>query len=230
MFVKRNSGAVLSTVVYKTGPKMYEQGLKMQARPDVFAPVLLLGETGYVMPALVETTNVAEALGRLRQLWAVHDPQAPLDGETRERHDLYQVAPLAAPSLAPALAVWRTKARYSIGRMVAKVHGDATLENIMATPEGRVVWIDPSTRPMPLEAEFDVAKLLQSYFGYGEGAASGARSVIKQFVRDEGFNHALMGYYLMTHLVRLHVVQPQARRWAERLACTLEYDMEELCK
>jgi len=183
------------------------------------------------MPELKECVRTAQALGRLRQLWSASQFTVfPEAGPTRAEHHNTQVAPLCAGSLRHALEAWNLRSMAVVGKPVTVVHGDATLENIMMTAEERVVWIDPSVRAMPLEAEFDAAKLLQSYFGYGEGATAEAKADIRRFIHEEDFSYDLLGYYLMTHLVRLHVVQPQARRWAERLACTLEEDMEELCK
>jgi len=41
MFVKRNSGATLASVIYKRGgTKEHEQGAKMQRYPEIFAPIL----------------------------------------------------------------------------------------------------------------------------------------------------------------------------------------------
>lgn len=229
--IKRNSGATLHPAMIKQGPNMHEQGAKMAAYPDVFAPVFMTVPGGYVMPMLDERSPgddhiLSAALKKLTHLWYVCRP-CNLSSQPRWQHHALQVAPLVPDTLSEPMLHWARVARELRGTIVNVVHGDPTFENIMAY-DGQPVWIDPSTRPMPLEAEFDAAKLMQSYFGYG-GAQPEERVIM--FIRDQNLRVPLIGYYLMTHLVRLYKVQPQARAWAVNIAKTLETRMEVLqCK
>lgn len=223
--VKRNSGAVLQPAMMKYGRDVHLQAVKMRQHTDVFAPVLDYGHDQYIMPMLNEREpgdqpTLLAALAKLERLWSAGFSDQPT--QPRVFHHAVQVEPLATKELLPMLLHWASKAKEP-GIEVTVVHGDATTENIMMY-EGEAVWIDPSTRPMPAEAEFDGGKLLQSYFGYGGAKPEPA---IVGFLRGLGCNRNLLGYYLMTHLVRLYKVQPWARGWAIDLAINLEERMEE---
>jgi hypothetical protein len=235
---RRNSGALLEPCVRKSGLGCYQQGVKMQKYPGIFAPVWTADYTtdSYVMPALQEPVipyDYVTAFAKLKALWEAGVQHVPEPLSRRERHHREQVEPLATNELAEALSYWWSAVRSLDGLTVHAVHGDPTLENIMSY-NAHAVWIDPSTRTTPLEAEFDAAKILQSVFGYdrlnNDEAHDGHRQAIK-FVQDLNIDWSLTGYYLVTHLVRLYKVQPQARAWAVDLALHLEERMEELrCK
>ena len=234
--VKRNSGSTLTPTIYKTGGNAVTQGLKMQMYPAVFAPVLATTDSGYFMPELRDPTDeqFPDALDGLRKLWA-STRRVELSVQRRNEHHNLQIMPICATELRTVLDSWYARVSDAVavpGISVNVVHGDATTENWMLRkgPQGRAVWIDPSVRAMPLEAEFDVAKLLQSYFGYNAGCTEQVQKYIREFVRNGPFNADLLGYYLVTHLVRLYRVQPQARRWALDLVGRLDREMEDLCK
>lgn len=227
----RNSGATLTPCVMKTGANAIEQGVKMSMHPTIFAPVLHHARDGYLMPMLREVNTsdqIGVALRLLTQFW--YRGATGARTTIREQHHYKQVQPLAGESMRYALATWfgRLAGDADFCTTVTNVHGDPTAENIMLH-DSRVVWIDPSTRPMPHEAEFDVAKVLQSYYGYTSCSPS-AQGVIIDWLRTlpSGLNYTLVFYYLLTHLVRLHAVQPQARAWAVQLALRLDKCKEEL--
>jgi hypothetical protein len=230
MPLKRNSGATLEPAMVKYGTNAEAQGAKMSAYPQVFAPVIGGLVNGYVMPMLGERSVgdhlvLRQAFSKLQALWlagSVGDL-----GLSRCAHHTTAIVPLAADALQRPLVEWYYRARPYDGTAANVVHGDATLENIMVY-NGAACWIDPSTRPMPLEVEFDVAKMLQTQFGYN-GCAS--EPAVTEFVRSLNLRKEILGYYLMTHLVRLYKVQPQARLWAEQVARELDRRLEDvLCK
>jgi hypothetical protein len=226
--IVRNSGSTLEPCIYKSGPGTVAQGRKMLAYPHVFAPVLGITDHGYCMPRLNEPSSVSlsAALDRLVVLWNSTD--IGLLVATRAQHHETQVAPLATePLLRRALEQWHARVQTVHGTAVNVVHGDPTLENYMYNG----VWLDPSTRPLPLEAELDGGKLLQSYFGYGHCGTTEELQAIRKFIHTCGLNLDLCAYYLVTHLVRLYRVQPQAQFWAVTVAETLEERMEDFkCK
>lgn len=229
--INRNSGATLEPCVYKHGHGVREQGLKMQRYPDVFASILSVADDGYYMPMLKppSTQCLSLALERLAALW-LSAPSVTTDGTNRQHHHAVQVAPLVVgDAVNHALDYWYQKTANIVGRAVTVVHGDPTLENYMA--EG--IWLDPSIRAMPLEAEFDAGKLLQSYFGYGYPPSYPDKQRIVQFLHGQGLSIDLCIYYLVTHIVRLYRVQPQARIWALNLLHNLaeQDELKELrCK
>lgn len=230
MSLKRNSGATLEPAMVKYGANAEAQGTKMAAYPQVFAPVISGLVNGYVMPMLGERPVgdrlvLQQAFSKLQALWLAGS--AGNLGLSRCAHHTTAIVPLATDALQRPLVDWYYRARPYDGTAVNVVHGDATLENIMVY-DGAACWIDPSTRPMPLEVEFDVAKLLQTQFGYNGCAPETA---VTEFVRSLNLRKEILGYYLMTHLVRLYKVQPQARLWAEQVARELDRRLEEvLCK
>jgi hypothetical protein len=223
----RNSGATLEPCIYKHGVGCLEQGRKMALYPAVFAPVLVLTTDGYVMPWLQQPTTEADlqkALRRLATLWLAPGKESQTD---RAHHHATQVEPYTANAtqLLKALDYWVLRAQGTHGKTVLSVHGDPTLENYMAGG----VWLDPSVRPLPLEAELDGGKLLQSYFGYERQAwPEWRRKCIRDFLKDQGLDLDLCAYYLVTHIVRLYRVQPQARTWSLDLLANLEERMGEL--
>jgi hypothetical protein len=237
--VKRNSGATLEPWIRKSGPGVVRQAVKMRHFPEIFVEVEF-GDSdenacSYFMPMLGPATmeDTANALVRLSVLWKV--PHWVGGAERDRAYDYEEQLELATePALREVLKqTWKGGARWITGnRMVKNVHGDPTLENIMAGG----LWIDPSTRPLPLEAELDGGKLLQSFFGYDSIACTTScdvveREMIKAFLQVERLNLELCAYYLVTHLVRLYKVQPHAREWALNLAMNLEERMEEVkCK
>lgn len=232
--IVRNSGATLEPCVYKHGHGVREQGLKMGYYPKIFAPILQLTDDGYVMPQLYPPSEVclSEALRRLAMLWTTPEPDVTATDTTdRARHHAIQVSPLACTdTIAEILERWRVRTANTVGTRVTVVHGDPTLENYMLNG----VWLDPSIRPLPLEAELDGGKLLQSYFGYATSLGLigwSEQRRIRNFIHDQKLNLDLCAYYLVTHIVRLYRVQPHARGWALDVLTTLEARMEELpCK
>lgn len=227
----RNSGATLTPCVMKIGVGAFKQGLKMSLYQGMFAPVMQHFHNGYLMPMLQEVQTadqIGVALRLLTEFWS--EGVGGGRTTTRSDHHFAQVKPLVGESMRYALATWfgRLAGDADFCTTVTNVHGDPTAENIMLHGY-RVVWIDPSTRPMPHEAEFDVAKVLQSYYGYTSCSPS-AQGVIIDWLRTlpSGLNYTLVFYYLLTHLVRLHAVQPQARTWAVQLALRLDKCKEEL--
>lgn len=224
--INRNSGATLEPCVYKHGHGVREQGLKMLLYPKVFAPILDLADDGYYMPLLVPPSAqcLTPALERLAELW-VSTPIADLKSTNRQHHHAVQIAPfVAADAVSCALDYWYQKTASIVGRAVTVVHGDPTLENYMHGG----IWLDPSIRAMPLEAEFDGGKLLQSYFGYGNAPYHDDRAHVKRFLHEQGLNIDLCMYYLVTHVVRLYRVQPQARAWALELVLFRDGNMKAL--
>jgi hypothetical protein len=203
----------------------------MDVFPEVFAPIEARLIDGYVMPMMGERSigdaaQLQQALTKLKLLWHGCGKRERLSPYTIDEHHTLDVVPLARDGLIKPLMDWYYAMRNgsNVSHVVDEVHGDATLENIMVY-EGRAVWIDPSTRRMPAYAEFDCAKLLQTHFGYG---AYQPELGVDEFVKQEAKNKVLTGYFLMTHLVRLYKVQPQARAWALDVANTLGPRLEEV--
>lgn len=229
--VTRNSGATLWPTVYKYGPGCRAQGLKMQHYGTVFAPVMHVTDNGYYMPMLTEPSPecLAPALRRLADLWVTPSEHVhQVFRNDRAAHHTEQVKPITLefPLLTKVLQNWYDRTYELKGTPVSVVHGDPTLENYMQFG----VWLDPSTRSMPLEAEFDAGKLLQSYFGYsGPLSWSHSRRVLL-FIREQQLNVELCVYYLVTHIVRLYKVQPQARSWAVDTLINLDDRIGELCR
>lgn len=231
--ITRNSGATLEPCIYKHGHGVREQGMKMGYYPRIFAPVHLT-EDGYFMPKLdqPDAASLPQALARLADLWLTPSLDVtPVDTTDRARHHAVQVAPLVFTDTIneKVLEKWRVRTANIVGTPVAVVHGDPTLENYMMNG----VWLDPSIRPLPLEAEVDGGKLLQSYFGYsfGTGVLWWEQKHIRNFLHEQRLSIELCAYYLVTHIIRLYRVQPQARSWALDVLTTLDARMEELtCK
>jgi hypothetical protein len=226
--MKRNSGSILEPAMIKRGANAAQQCAKMTAYPSVFAPIHGTVDDGYVMPMMGErapgdTMALRQAFQKLETLWKT---PRPCLGPGRDAHHTTSVVPLLTAELQRPLVEWYYRARPYTGRSVNVVHGDATLENIMMY-NGYACWIDPSTRPMPLEAEFDVAKVLQTQFGYNGCVAE---PEVTAWARTLSLRKEVIAYYLMTHLVRLYRVQPQARLWAANVAATLENRLEDVCK
>lgn len=224
--IVRNSGATLEPCIYKRGHGVLEQGLKMAHYPAVFAPILTTLNDGYIMPTMTEASvvDLPLALERLAVLWdtPASETLTALGTTDRLRHHNVQVEPFAAdvPELKEALATWWQRSQLIAGKRVTVVHGDPTLENYVC--DGW--WLDPSIRPLPLEAELDGGKLLQSYFGYGGYTNMSTRRVIRSYIHVWGLDIDLCMYYMVTHVVRLYQVQPQAREWALDLLRNLEHD------
>lgn len=227
----RNSGATLEPCIYKRGPGVREQGLKMQQHYGIFAPITEILEDGYLMPVLQEARpiDLSFALERLVLLWSQHTGPTPASATSRGLHHVHQVAPYAGAhtALQNALVTWWERTRGTEGHVVQAVHGDPTIENHMYGG----VWLDPSIRSMPMEAELDGGKLLQSYFGYGGKLSYAALTSIKSFLQAQNLNIDLCVYYMVTHVVRLYRIQTHARPWALDLLSNLEEKVEELkCK
>jgi len=206
----------------------------MSLHPNVFVHVdgLDYVHDSYYMPALQDPVvpyDYGKAFDKLRLLWQVGS--TVVFPPSRLRHHEEQVVPLVVPEMEIMLYNTWLRAKDVVGQPVVAVHGDPTLENIMAL-NGHAVWIDPSTRTMPLDVEFDAAKILQSYFGYETlGPSLPPSHVARHFLVNLRLNLPLTAYYLMTHLVRLYKVQPQARAWALDLATNLDARVTEaLCK
>lgn len=222
--IARNSGASLEPCIYKSGHGVYEQGLKMRVYPAVFVPVLGFAMTqnkftGYIMPVMAEPLDASDlksALLRLAKLWrsspggygwASFPPVT-----SRLQHHEAQVAPFTDvhPVLRDAAEWWYGLTNTTQGHEATVIHGDPTTENY--TRGGW--WLDPSIRTMPAEAELDGGKLLQSYFGYGQGLQFGNRLLIREFLHEQQLDIDLCLYYMVTHVVRLYRIQEHARPWA----------------
>ena len=229
MSLMRNSGATLEPAMVKYGTNAEAQGAKMLAYPQVFAPVMGGLVNGYVMPMLGEravgdSLVLRQAFSKLQALWLAGARYSA--GLSRCAHHTTAIVPLATDALQRSLVDWYYRARPYDGTTANVVHGDATLENIMVY-NGAACWIDPSTRPMPLEVEFDVAKLLQTQLGYN---GCEPETAVNEFVRSLNLRKEILGYYLMTHLVRLYKVQLQARVWAVEVATTLDRRLDEVLR
>lgn len=229
--IQRNSGAALEPCIYKSGHGVPTQGAKMRAYPDVFVPVLGITTGGYVMPVMGEPSPVLDlplALARLAALWDL--PVAHVyDYEGRRRHHVVQVEPFTRtegfpPIIRSALTTWYERIGSTQSKGAQVVHGDPTLENYVR--DG--YWLDPSTRPLPQEAELDGGKLLQSYFHYGRPCLESERYMIRKFLVEQKLNLDLCIYYMLTHIIRLYGVQPQARVWAIDVVSGLRNLAEEL--
>lgn len=227
--VVRNSGATLIPCLYKTGGlAVAEQGRKMRAHPAVFVPVIDVGHRGYcmLMTRAARDSDVPQALERLTWLWTQPRLEsARAECLTRAAYHAELVLPLAkfVPPIYEALTRWWPRAYAAPTQAAYAIHGDATLENVVE--DG--LWIDPSTRAVPLEAEVDGGKLLQSYFGYGEGRAPARLAAVRTFILAQPLSLDLCAYHLLAHLARLYRLQPQAQSWAVALAESLEQRMEE---
>jgi hypothetical protein len=221
---------MLEPAMVKYGANAEAQGAKMLAHPQVFTPVTAQLPDGYVMPMLGEraigdAVVLGQAFSKLQALWLAGAKGST--GLSRDAHHTTAIVPLVTDALYRPLVDWYYRARPYAGTVANVVHGDATLENVMVY-NGVACWIDPSTRPMPLEVEFDVAKVLQTQFGYNGCAPETA---VTEFVQSLCLRKEILGYYLMTHLVRLYKVQPQARTWAVEVSTTLDRRLEEvLCR
>jgi len=226
--IVRHSGAILEPCIYKHGSlTVVKQGVKMHAYSDVFVPIIAIGQKGYCMPimGLPEPGDLVEALGRLTLLWGSSMARWVATYTNRWSHHRQQVQSLVTEQvLRELLDTWYTRTETITGMPVSTVHGDPTLENFVAGG----FWLDPSVRAMPLEAEFDAGKLLQSYCGYGEGSSDAERCLIKQFILEQGLNVELCVYYLVTHIVRLYAVQEWAREWALKTVQMLPELVKEL--
>lgn len=231
--LRRNSGATLCPAMVKTAPNGWLQSLRMQELPEVFAPILLTSEAlgMYAMPLMGELpmdddVSLHVALMKLQILWEGQSCFASIPNRVKH-HELY-VAHLIPTEMENVVSVYYALAREGQGLRVEAVHGDATLENIMIY-QGKPVWIDPSTRCMPPEAEFDCAKLLQTQLGYNGYTP---RKVVSEFINSLTLNRDLLIYYLLTHIVRLYNVQPQARQWALNVVYDVHAKVEEVlqCK
>ena len=212
----RGSGSRLQQCVYKSGGDAVLQAHKMLAAPATFAPVLAVSAAGYVMPVLQVLGSMAEvdaALECLRTYWGSAGTAV---GITRAAYQAYVATRAADQELLQLAEQWYRRTVNLPGLHVAQVHGDATIENAMLH-QGRAVWIDPSVRPVPLDAELDCGKLLQSAYGYGENPV-GTQATVLDFLARTRVDLQLAKYYLATHLVRLWPHQPERRAWALAVA------------
>lgn len=219
MIIHRNSGATLQQVMYKTAPNAVAQACKMRCHPNVFAPVLAIGDDGYAMPLLHPRTTVRQlntALGLLSCLWEDNTVPSQLICNRYSHHVMF-VESICPDVLSSMLRDLWVKAADKPGQAVLHVHGDPTTENIMVDDKEHVVWTDPSVRGMPREKEFDLGKLLQSYYGYNELTTDESNSVWR-FVEAQNCYPDLLAYYTMTHLVRLYNVQKHKQQWAVSVA------------
>jgi hypothetical protein len=197
---------------------MREQGAYMQTRPDVYAPVLALTNNGYVMPTLqpLEAAHVQPAMEKLKLLWQVPN-EVPLHYDTlkeRERYHTYVMQVKAHLTLLKIADSLYSKIADIRGTTANTVHGDATLENCVVLGRTMPVWLDPNLRPVPLEVELDVGKLLQSYYGYHELPSDACKQEIGSFLFDLNIIAEVAKYYFVTHLVRLWPYQLARQAWA----------------
>lgn len=219
----RNSGCTIwHGVTVKVGPRAARQAGVMKSVGSVFAPVLFTFEDGYAMPT--GTTDLGlgdfrEALGLLEMLWNTPSLVRPVPFVSLVAYHEY-ISNISAHSKLHTQAKHyfdRIIANRETGMVVHRVHGDATLENIIKI-DGRVCWIDPSERIVPTTAELDIAKVLQSLLGY-------ERSYIKEdsLIQDWIYKHTRHGgrasvdlilYYYVSHLIRLWPLQYLKRDWA----------------
>lgn len=213
--ILRPSGSTLIQAIYKRCADATQQVRLMAEAPTVFAPVLACGTGGYAMPVLQPLRNakdVSAALTLLADYWNTKGTVRTAGCCTRIEYQQY-VAQLPADGFLLKIAARLYRAtRYKRGTPAASLHGDATLAHAMLYND-IPRWIDPNPRCVPLEAEVDCGKLLQSVFGYDHCVPEVAE-IVDKFMRARKVNMLLTQYYFSTHLVRLWRYQPQHRAWA----------------
>jgi hypothetical protein len=223
----RNSGCTIwRGVTVKTGPRAARQAGVMKSAARVFAPVLFTFEDGYAMPtgdANLHGNDIQAALDLLEVLWDMPVPTHPgiVPYVPTVAYHEYVMGLKSHSKLRSVANEYLRKAVLGreVGLTVHRVHGDATLENIIKI-DNRVCWIDPSERIVPTVAELDIAKVLQSLMGYdtryfGTVDDGIIQSWIYKYTRRGGLaSRNLILYFYVTHLIRLWSLQPLKRDWA----------------
>ena len=220
--IKRNSGATLLTggMVLKNGLNVRDQGRRMMRFPYIFAPVLSLTDDGYVMEWYHDGQNCAdrwrEAVVLLDKLWKGPPMFSKSSYISREAYH-QSLRAMCMDTEFWWLTVALDKAYEGIRAETPNalnLHGDATLENVVALDDYTIRWIDPSVRPVVCDKEVDAAKLLWSALGYECGVYQGLDSDLAKYVLYSGnFMQGLVLYHFIGHVIRSWRKQPLKREW-----------------
>lgn len=231
---KRNSGATLYTdVVVKVGVDLRKQAAVMKEYPATFCEVLLDCGDYYIMPRKVPfsvTTPrevVVSALGKLKTFWGATPFPSPRPQELlyqREEYYDYCISRLDGGAGAETISEVLTNLYKHIGGYTAgcvyRVHGDATLQNIVWDAETlEAYWIDPNPRFVPSECFVDYGKLLQSLEGYDNFGVSQVQDITAELDNLNPSAKIITYFYLVSHLARLYPYQDNVTKdWAVSVA------------
>ena len=216
---KRPSGARLS--VLKTFESVAE--CEAQYRIMVAAPITVamavkpMSRTSFAMPmamAPIPLGSITDFAHCFERLWRENSPRAAC---TREAYHRYVTTQMERSEVRNGL---RTSLLSALGHHYASmaglpisqnafVHGDATLSNAVWTRDG-VRLIDFSPRAAPPEFEVDLSKMMSSALGLDtDGACSRALwREVERLMREYRPDLALLGYYLVSHAVRVAAKEP----------------------
>lgn len=227
----RNSGAVIHTdIVLKVCEGADVQAKFMQEHKDVFCDVVKYGVDYYITPCKIQfsrTTPVAvvdSALSKLKVLWGAMR-RADKYSMRMSREKYYQYCMDKLPQQHKIVDTFQKAYRKVVADdfihyQVEDVHGDATLQNIVwdgGTYEA--FWIDPNVREVPKECYLDYGKLLQSLEGYDAFTLNQARPIVRAFSSMRREELHLIGFYMLSHLIRLYAYQDvNTRCWAATVA------------
>lgn len=212
IFERRNSGnLIIRDIIAKVGPEVDAQAHTMALRPDVYAPVYIIGQGAILMPRKQSVENISaeaakSAMDKLKLLWGTG---SAIPGPTRKKYHEYVTTRDAPAQLIDYCSQLYRETAHIQGVPVKEVHGDATFENIIHDST-EAWWIDPNPHDAPLEREVDLAKIMQSMRGYG---ASPMTLWDASSLSVASGNPALVKYYYFSHLVRLWKYQPEYHDW-----------------
>jgi len=163
-FVTGNSGSLLLPAVFKTGPECLQEGAYCEVLgKDVTPRILCLTTDGYVMEKLEKAARHPDLLCQITELlkkrvWS--RPSQDYDVAGKSYKDHHKELGLEVPD-------------WAVPTSFCMTHGDPTASNTLLR-NGQLILCDP--RPprayVPQCRESDMARIMQSYFGW-EVAAYG---------------------------------------------------------
>ncbi len=198
-FETGNSGSLLKHAVIKTGKECQQEGafcqyLGKSVCPEIYALI----PNGYVMerlflPDLTISERMLLDIEMLLEdlVWCRSPLSSSLDQDWRNSSKI--LYGLEIPD-------------YAIPEHSCLVHGDPTHSNILYRESGQIVICDP--RPprayVPQAAEIDMAKIMQSYFGWETAAYNWPR--IEYKIPNFWYNHDTkrrVKFWLKASLIRI---------------------------
>lgn len=218
---KRPSGARLS--VLKTFDNVAEceaqYRIMVAAPPTVALAVEPMSRTSFAMPlatASIPIGAIGDFAHCFERLWRETSPRAACSRDAYHRYVATQMERsevrngLRAALLSALGHHYAKMANLPISQN-AFVHGDATLSNAVMTHDG-VRLIDFSPRAAPSEFEVDLSKMMFSALGFDtDGARSRALwREVERLMRAYRPDLTLLGYYLVSHAVRVSSKEPPA--------------------
>lgn len=222
MLEQRNTGANLfypCMVKVWADARLCEHYKIMLRRPDVYCPVFGCsedaGEWSLIMPLFKPHTEMEglevcrSALDKLKLLWGTYIGQSV--SPVREEYQKF-IETLDVPeALKDLCGILYNQTENIKGTIAFDIHGDASIQNIVHY-DNIAYWIDPSPRPVPLEREIDLGKLMMSLLGYDNITAKMSQ-LTWQLLHSNPDDSRLTLYYCATHLARIWRDQIDRRDW-----------------